>query len=170
MKKKFTLFLVVGIILSIAGFIFYVSSARADLTLDDTIASPTVYSGGSAKSASRATFSFGGKVVSTHIPSVICTGGGTGPIMLSSNIGGAVNAVSSQFSDSKGQRIVGGVTGVYKMIPFYATNLKKIPKIGGHILGKADIAPNFSICKIQAGEFSIPFPVRKTSYYGVSKY
>lgn len=121
------------------------------------------------KSAYAATtFSFGGKVISTRIPGVTCTGGGTGPIILSSNIGGAVSAVSSQFSDSKGQKIVGGVSGVYKMIPFYATKLTKKPKINGYILGKADILPNLSICKTTSTP-PIPFPVRTTSDYGVSK-
>lgn len=115
-----------------------------------------------------ATFSFGGKVVSTKIPGIVCTGGGIGPILLSSNIGGAVSAASSQFSGSKGQKIIGGVTGVYKMIPFYAINYTRIPKVGGYILGKANIAPNLSICKTNSSP-PISFPVRITRDYNVSK-
>jgi len=121
----------------------------------------------SSSSSKKYTFAFGGKVLSTTIPGVICTGIGT-PIILSSNIGGAISAASSQFSSSSGEKITGGVTGVYKMIPFYATNITKQPKVGGYILGKADIAPDLSICKTETDP-PIPVPVRKTSNYGVSK-
>ena len=54
------------------------------------------------------------------------------------------------------------------MIPFYATNIYKRPKIGGTILGRANILPDFSICKIGKTPYAIPFPVRKTSNYGIS--
>lgn len=116
------------------------------------------------------TFSFGGKILFDKVSGVTCDGNGFGPLELSSNIGGAVSAVGSVLNsnNSTGGKIVGGVTGVYKMIPFYATDQMKKPKKGGYILGKADITPNFKICYIKSGDTKIPYPVRKTSVYSVS--
>lgn len=137
------------------------STTPPELIPHNTIKPPTL--------ASKATFSFGGKVLSIRVPNVTCSTSGTGPIMLTSNTQGAIDAVSSQFSSSTGEKIVGGTTGIYRMIPFFATDQSKVPKVGGFILGKADIAPNFSICKMQIGDTQIPFPVRKTTIYNVSK-
>jgi len=126
-------------------------------------------------SSYSSTFSFGGKILMDKIPGVTCDGDGYGPIELSSNVAGAVDATTSVLNgnNSTGQKIVGGVSGVYKMIPFYATDKTKKPEKGGYILGKADIAPNFKICYMQhtnkkGNSVKIPYPVRKTSYYSVS--
>ncbi len=130
------------------------------------IVTSSVSAAATKTSSTTFTFGFGGKVIATQIPGVVCTGTGTLAI-LSSNIQGAVDATTSQFSKSTGQKVVGGVTGVYKMIPFYATNLQKKPKIGGWILGKANVAVDTSICKTTS-EPPIPIPVRKASNYAVS--
>ena len=111
-----------------------------------------------------------------EIPGVTCDGDGYGPLELSSNVGGAISGTTSVLNgnNSTGQKIIGGVTGVYKMIPFYATDSTKKPQKGGWILGKADIAPNLKICYMKSKnkdgkEKKIPYPVRKTSVYSVSK-
>ncbi len=129
-----------------------------------------VFAASSTSTSSSATFGFGGKILMDKIPGVTCDGDGYGPIELSSNVAGAVKATTSVLNgnNSTGQKIVGGVSGVYKMIPFYATDKTKKPKKGGWILGKADIAPNFKICYMKSGNTKIPYPVRKTSYYSVS--
>ncbi len=127
-----------------------------------------------ASSSFSSTFGFGGKILSDKAPGVTCDGNGYGPLELSSNIGGAVSAISSVVGKgSTGQKIVGGVMGIYKMIPFYATNQLKKPKRGDWILGKADIAPNFKICYTKSmddkgNSVKIPYPVRKTSVYSLS--
>ena len=116
------------------------------------------------------TFGFGGKVEATKISGVTCTGNGT-LVVLSSNAGGAVSAVSSVTSSksSTGEKVTGAINGIYGMIPFYATDTSKKPKNGEWILGKADAVPDTKTCKIKLGKTSIPFPVRKTSKYGISK-
>jgi hypothetical protein len=116
------------------------------------------------------TFSFGGKILVDKIAGVTCTGNGFGPLILSSNVGGAVSIITSSLNgnNSTGKKVVGVVSGVYKIIPFYATNQQKKPQKGGWILGRADISIDTSTCKIKSGDTSIPFPVRKTSNYGVS--
>ena len=113
------------------------------------------------------------------IPGVTCDGDGFGPLELSSNVAGAVEGTSSVLNgnNNTGQKIVGGINGVYKMIPFYATNKQKQPKKGGWILGKADIAPDLKICYIESKYKNkdgttmtkkIPYPVRKTNNYSIS--
>ena len=104
------------------------------------------------------------------IPGVTCDGNGYGPLELSSNLQGAVDATTSvaNGNNSTGQKVVGGVSGVYKMIPFFATDMTKKPTKGQYILGKADIAPNLKICYIKSGNTKIPYPVRKTKDYAVS--
>lgn len=130
-------------------------------------------------SSYSSTFGFGGKVLMDKIPGVTCDEEGFGPIELSSNVQGAIDATTSVASgnNSTGQKITGAVSGIYKMIPFFATNTKKQPKKGGWIIGKADIAPNFKICYLgskyvnangQVVTKKIPYPVRKTSIYNVS--
>ncbi len=118
------------------------------------------------------TFAFGGKIIMDKIPSVTCDGNGYGPLELTSNVMGAVSATTSVLNsnNSTGQKIIGGVTGIYKIIPFYATDQTKKPKSGDWILGKADIAPDFKTCYIKLSEDAkIPYPVRKTSVYSLSR-
>jgi len=124
-----------------------------------------------------ATFSFGGKVQRTTAPLVTCTGSGT-LVVLSGNytaaINGAIKAtLESQSSDNKTQKTVqevaSGIKGIYGSMPFYTTDSSKTPRIGGWILGKADIAPDFKTCKRQIGPYKIPYPVRKIESYNVSK-
>ena len=119
------------------------------------------------------------------IPGVKCNEKGFGPLELSSNLQGAVDATTSvaNGNNSTGQKVVGGVSGVYKMIPFFATDMTKKPTKGQYILGKADIAPNLKICYLESKykdkdgntqtngntqTKKIPYPVRKTKDYAVS--
>lgn len=131
----------------------------------------------------RSTSSFGGKVLSTTVPSVVCTGFGTGPVLLINNISSLGSAVYSGVSG--GQQVITKTAnvagGIYGAIPFY-TKINIIPsfgggttgfvsptpKVGDWILGNADIIPDFSTCAIQAGPARIPFPVRDTSQYNTS--
>lgn len=105
--------------------------------------------------------SFGGKVLWTPIPGVICTGLGMS-VVLSSNIGGAVSAARSATSGGGAAGVIGGI---YGMIPTYTTNPLRLPQIGGYILGTEKLIPNFTLCKIG----DIPIPVLKTTdNYGTS--
>ncbi len=100
--------------------------------------------------------SFGGKVLSTKIPSVSCFGVGTGPIVLVSNLASGIGAATGQGST---------VGNIYGAVPIYTTSPTKVPKAGQWILGRHQIIPNFNTCVI--GE-SAPFPVKKTTIYNVS--
>lgn len=108
-----------------------------------------------SSSSRMPTVPFGGRVLSTKIPSVSCLGIGTGPVVLMSNLASGIGAAS-------GSNIVGNIYGT---LPLYATNPTRVPKAGQWILGNHSIIPSFSTCVI--GE-SAPFPVKKTSTYGVS--
>lgn len=132
------------------------------------------------KPTSNLTISFGGKVLTTKIPTVTCpgaTGLGTAPVVLSSNLAGVGQATvgASSGNQSVGQRIGNVVGGLYKAIPLYtirissATGLPlKQPKPGDWILGRHYLLPNISTCNttLLGG---VPFPVIKTDNYGVSQ-
>jgi hypothetical protein len=108
--------------------------------------------------AAGITPSFGGRVLTTKIPSVTCYGTGTGPVLLVSNL-------SAARSTLQGGSVSNIVTSAYGVIPFYTTSANKTPKPGGWILGTHQMIPNFSTCTIG----SFPFPVKKTTNnYGVS--
>jgi hypothetical protein len=99
------------------------------------------------------TKSFGGKILSTTIPLVTCSGIGTGPVVLIRNL----TVMPSTF------------------LPFYAqTNYSNYPftsgtpKAGDWILGTASAMLDTTTCSIQVGEFKIPFPVHDTNYYKTS--
>ena len=130
----------------------------------------------SNKVYASATFGFGGKIQTTKVSMVTCTGGGT-LVVLTSNFTALTNAtINSYFrshsSDNKTQKTIGEITdligGISGTIPFYAESSKKTPKAGEQILGKADIFPDLKTCKIQIGTYRKPFPVRKTNDYNVS--
>lgn len=111
---------------------------------------------------------FGGKIMATTISGVTCTGNGT-LVILDSNVTGAVSAVSSAASKgSTTSKVYGTVSSIYKIIPFYATDLSKKPQKGGHIIGKADASIDTGTCSYKSGDSSIPLPVRKTSKYAIS--
>ena len=124
------------------------------------------------------TFGFGGKVISTEVAGVTCKKQGTGPFMVSSSSEGLADSASTIAGNgSTGQKIVSGVSAIYGLIPFFATDLKKKPKKGGSILGKAEAAPNFKICSIskttkgkdgKPSKVKVPFPVRLTKEYNIS--
>ena len=117
---------------------------------------------------SQPTINFGGTVITTMIPGVVCTGLGYGPIIIKPPLSALADAaLSSVGNDSTAQKIGKGVDSISKMIPYFATNLLKKPKMGKTILGKANLIPNFTICKITVGTAQIPFPVRKTKEYGI---
>ncbi len=111
---------------------------------------------------------FGGKIMATTISGVTCTGGGT-LVILDTNASGAVSAVSSAASKgSTTSKVYGTISSIYKMIPFYATDLSKKPQKGGHIIGKADSIIDTGTCKYKSGDSYVPVPVRKTSKYAIS--
>ena len=115
------------------------------------------------------TFGFGGKIIADKISGVTCSSGGT-VLILSSEIGGAVSAVSSGASNgSAGQKTTGIVSGLNKTIPYYVENGSKKPKEGQSILGNAELAIDSSTCKIKIGKSSIPFPIRKVKNFNLSK-
>ena len=111
-----------------------------------------------AEAFSKPTFAFGGKVLTTTLPSVICTTIGTAPVVLSSNLGGVMEIAAGG---------VGVVSGAYNILPYYAPSPLKRPVPGSWVLGNAEIVPNFHICNSTLlGGF--PVPVKKMTEYGVS--
>jgi hypothetical protein len=114
---------------------------------------------------SKLTKSFGGKILVTPIPGVICIGLGQA-VYMNSNIGGAINAARSATSSaSGGEKAMSILGGIYGMIPTYTTNPLRKPVISRFILGTEKLIPDFKTCKIG----SVPIPVlRTTSNYGIS--
>ncbi len=100
---------------------------------------------------------FGGRVLSTTIPSVTCFGTGTGPVVLASNLAALGSAVQGGTPSSV-------FSGIYGAVPLYTTSTTKVPKAGQWILGRHELIPNLSTCTIG----NVPFPVKKTTNYGVS--
>jgi hypothetical protein len=88
--------------------------------------------------AAGLTRSFGGRILSTTIPLVTCSG--IGPTTLSNFSG----------------------------MSLYTTNFAKTPKAGDWILGRVNIIPEYTSCQIQVGTYKIPYGVRDSSYYGLS--
>jgi len=114
---------------------------------------------------SKLTKSFGGKILVTPIPGVICIGLGQA-VYMNSNISGAINAAKSATSSaSGGEKALSVLGGIYGMIPTYTTNPLRKPVISRFILGTEKMIPDFKTCKIG----NIPIPVlRTTSNYGIS--
>lgn len=124
---------------------------------------------------------FGGRVLTTKIPTVDCPGAvgtGTAPVVLSSNIAGVAQATVGAVS--KGQTTVSRVGkvvgGIYKAIPLYTVRISSVtgqpltqPKPGDWILGMQYLVPNVHTCETDAFGTPIPFPVVKTDNYGVSR-
>ncbi len=132
--------------------------------------------------------SFGGRVILTQIPGVTCTGSGTGPVVLSSNASGAfsstantikaittaakqLNTDATNSGNPDPTAIVGPmvktISDAYKILPFYLSG-SGTPRPGGFVLGRHPFMPDLSTCSIQLAEIKIPFPVFKSSKYGVS--
>jgi hypothetical protein len=88
--------------------------------------------------------SFGGKIISTTIPSVTCVG--QGPITLSKMTGGLPLAIAAQ-------------------------NSKSIANPMSKILGRYSLVPDSTICQQQTPAGPVPFPVYKIEKnYGTSKF
>jgi hypothetical protein len=106
------------------------------------------------------TIPYGGKVLTTVIPTVTCNNlTGTAPVVLSSNLAGIGEIASGG--------VEGVVSGLYSIIPLYATSSTKTPRFGQWILGRHEIVPNFNTCNSTLfGGF--PVPVKNTTTYGVS--
>ncbi len=100
---------------------------------------------------------FGGKVLSIRIPSVTCIGTGTGPVVLASNLAAGLSTL-------QGGSVSNIVSNVYGVIPLYTTSPTKKPQVTQWVLGRHDLIPNLSTCSMG----SVPFPVKKTTNYGVS--
>lgn len=105
---------------------------------------------------------FGGRILLTKIPAVNCFGLGTGPVVLMNNI---MSAGSAAYSSATGGGAVNVASGIYGAIPYYTNSLTKVPKEGQWILGNYNIVPSFNTCSL----YSIPFPVKKTTDYSLSK-
>ncbi len=118
-----------------------------------------------ASITNKLTKSFGGKILITPIPGVICIGVGQA-VYMNSNIGGAINAAKSATSSATGgEKALSVLGGIYGMIPTYTTNPLRKPIISRFILGTEKLIPDFKTCKIG----NIPIPVlRTTSNYGIS--
>lgn len=128
---------------------------------------------------SNMTVPFGGKVLSTQIPTVTCPGAilGTAPVVLSSNLAGLGQAtIGATGQQNTLNRINNIGSGVYRAIPLYTVQsfnykgfpTKKQPKAGDWILGRQSLVPSLTICEttLLGG---VPFPVVKTTNYGVSQ-
>jgi hypothetical protein len=112
---------------------------------------------------------FGGRVLSTKIPTVTCVPPGY-PIVLTSNFAGVGQAATSS-AQSGGNPLnaaAGVVGGLYKALPLYVTDITaKKPKFGDWVLGRHQLIPNFSNCYSSAlGGF--PVPVKPTTTFGSS--
>ena len=122
---------------------------------------------------------FGGRVISTKIPTVECPGAigqGTAPVVLSSNLSGLGQAtIGAAGQQSTLSRINNIGTGIYKAIPLYTLRISSVtgkptkqPQVGDWVLGRQYLIPTLEICNttLLGG---IPFPVVKTDNYGVSQ-
>lgn len=123
----------------------------------------------STSAAIGLTMPFGGKVLTTKIPSVTCVpGAGTGPVVLISNLAAIGQTVASTTSGSTVQRIGNAAVSAYNILPFYTVSPTKKPKAGGYVLGRHELIPDLKLCYSSAfGGF--PVPVKKTTNFGVSK-
>lgn len=114
------------------------------------------------------TMPFGGKIITTAIPGVVCFPPNAGPVVTTQTIGGLVGAgiFAAGGNMSGGVRAGGIALSLYSAIPIYTTDPTKIPRPGGYILGLHQVIPSFQYCN--AGG-SFPFPVMQTTIYGVSR-
>jgi hypothetical protein len=125
--------------------------------------------------ATNLTRPFGGRVLTNQLPVATCIGLGTGPVLLSNNIGSLVNTAISATDNSQGtvNQVSNIASGLYGAIPYYATMgftglfVTPLPQTGDWILGRADVIPSLTRCIINGTP--IPFPVRNTSTYNVSR-
>jgi hypothetical protein len=125
------------------------------------------------------TVPFGGRVLSTQIPTVTCaTTNGTAPVLLLSNLAGLASAgLSATDRNQNGlQKTTGVVGGIYRAIPLYTLPISSVtrlplqqPKPGGWILGNQRLIPDISTCQTSAFGAPVPFPVVQTDNYGVSR-
>lgn len=119
----------------------------------------------------RTTMPFGGKIITTTIPTVTCLPAlGTGPLVLTSNLVAVGNVVAAQFDKNTGGRIFGTINGVYNAIPLYSESPTAIPQANDWILGRHDLIPDLSTCQMTAFGAPVPFPVLKTSLFGLSNH
>ena len=122
----------------------------------------------------NSTLPFGGRVLTTSIPTVTCTTlGGTAPVVLTSNLASIGRAVISSTAEPSLQRSFTMGSNLYRAIPLYTqqsfTAFRKQPKPGDWILGRQQIIPDLSTCITEALGAPLPFPVVKTDNYGVSQ-
>jgi hypothetical protein len=127
-----------------------------------------------AQLSSSLTAPYGGRVLSTSVPTVTCIipDGGTAPVVLSSNLAGLVSAgVASAKMQDPLRKINNVGKGLYQAIPLYTTQgaTKTQPQPGKWILGNQYLIPDFTTCQTTAFGAPVPFPVVKTKTYGVSK-
>ncbi len=142
--------------------------------------------------------SFGGKILTPTIPGVMCIPTITGPVVLKSNIGGAIASAAGTgyvaslpthtgkntdgSTISKGGKAAlitaGAISTVYSLVPYAVFSQlnpqKPTPVPGTWILGKSTRIPNFSDCWIPTPSGNIPFPVLEVGIpppglYNISK-
>lgn len=104
---------------------------------------------------------FGGQVYLTKIPGVVCKGIGQ-LVVSSANTSGAISAVKGATSSQVNPTQI--LSGLHNMIPTYTTDFEKRAKVLGYILGRENLVPDLTTCSIG----NIPFPVLRTTMYGVS--
>jgi hypothetical protein len=112
---------------------------------------------------------FGGKVISTQIPTVTCTDTTGVLVVLGSNIGSLASTFNKKDNDL--DETVNKATGLYGAIPYFfkATPGKKKPKVGDWVLGNHKIEPSLKDCTTNALGAPIPIPTFNPVKYGVSK-
>ncbi len=123
---------------------------------------------GTVRASSPLLKSFGGTIILAPIPFIKCTGIGKSTL-LTSNISGLIDIAKSAASAPSKSKAIRIAAGIYKMIPTYTTNPRKVPIPGKQILGNEKLIPDLKTCYITAGPAQIPIPVFKTTdNYGVS--
>ncbi|HVY36031.1 MAG TPA: hypothetical protein VG982_02025 [Candidatus Paceibacterota bacterium] len=123
------------------------------------------------------TLPFGGRIISTTVPTVTCPGGtalGTGPLVLFSNLtslgSAAYSAVNPGNSQTGFQQTVNIANGIYNAIPYFSISKTKTPKVGDWILGRYNVIPDVSLCQTDAFGAPVPFPVKKTTTFNISNH
>jgi hypothetical protein len=127
-----------------------------------------------AQLSSKLTAPYGGRVLTTTIPTVTCIlpDGGTAPVVLTSNLAGLVSAGTSATKKQDPLKKIANIgKGIYKAIPLYTTQgvTHTQPQFGKWILGNQYLIPDIYTCQTTVFGPPIPFPVVKTKTYGVSK-
>jgi hypothetical protein len=94
--------------------------------------------------AAPLTLPFGGKVTNTINPSLVCK-----------PVPGPVYTYTGKALDVANN-----------LVPLYANDVRKMPRVGGYILGRYSVIPNMTYCNTLKGD---PYPVKAFTIYGISR-